>query len=288
MTVFEKIMKPIVIPRRYNYIGAFLTFTCRYRCSYCINRFEENLIRRKNRSGKDWVKGLNRLVSPPDLPVTLQGGEPSCHPDFIYIINHLKPELNVDILTNVDFDVKKFMARVPPERLKRNAPYASIRVSYHPEVMKLEETIEKVLKMLNKGYSIGIWGVIHPKQKDAILKAQEKCKNLGIDFRTKEFLGEYKGKLYGRYKYKRASSKKLKKTVKCRTTELLIDSRGKIYRCHYDLYKGINPIGYLLDPNFQIKDRFRECSNFGHCNPCDVKIKTNRFQVCGHTSVEIK
>jgi hypothetical protein len=29
------------------------------------------------------------------------------------------------------------------------------------------------------------------------------------------------------------------------------------------------------------------CYNFGDCNPCDVKIKTNRFQEYGHTSVEI-
>lgn len=281
-------MKPIIIPKTYNYIGIFLTFACNYRCSYCINRFEENLIRRKNISGKDWVKGLNKIISTPDLPVTLQGGEPSCHSDFIYVINHIKPELKVDILTNINFNVEEFTKKVSPERVKRHAPYASIRVSYHPEVMKLEETIEKVLKMLNKGYSIGIWGVTHPKQKDVILRAQEKCKKLGIDFRTKEFLGEYQGKIYGTYKYEDACSKKFKKTVKCRTAELLIDSEGKIYRCHYDLYKGMEPVGELLDPNFQIEDIFRECHNFGHCNPCDVKIKTNRFQIYGHTSVEIK
>lgn len=281
-------MRPIVIPKSYNYTGIFLTFACNYHCSYCINRFEENLVRRKTISGEDWVKGLNRIVSPPDLPVTLQGGEPSCHPDFIHIVSHLKPELSIDILTNIAFDVEEFMRKVPPGRVKRKAPYASIRVSYHPEVMDLEETIEKVSRMLEKGYSIGIWGVLHPKQKDLITKAQERCRKLGIDFRTKEFLGKYEGDLHGEYKYEGASSKKFRKRVECKTTEILVDSEGKIYRCHYDIYKGINPIGNLLDPDFQIEDKFRECENFGHCNPCDVKIKTNRFQIFGHTSVEIR
>jgi hypothetical protein len=191
-------------------------------------------------------------------------------------------------LTNIAFDVEEFMRNVPPERVKRDAPYASIRVSYHPEVMDLDETIEKVLKMMSRGYSIGIWGVLHPEQRDIILKAQERCKKLGIDFRTKEFLGEYQGKLYGTYKYKEACSKKVIGKVQCRTTELIIDSEGKIYRCHYELYKGINPIGHILEPEFQIDNKFRDCENFGHCNPCDIKVKTNRFQIYGHTSVEIK
>ncbi len=42
-----------------------------------------------------------------------------------------------------------------------------------------------------------------------------------------------------------------------------------------------------MDENFELEERFRECDVFGHCNPCDVKLKTNRFQEFGHTSVEI-
>jgi len=34
-------------------------------------------------------------------------------------------------------------------------------------------------------------------------------------------------------------------------------------------------------------DEYRECYFYGDCNPCDVKIKTNRFQQYGHTSVDI-
>jgi hypothetical protein len=281
-------MNPINIPSTYNYIGVFLTFGCNLNCSYCINNFEGNLRRRKMISGKEWVTALNRIHSREDLPVSLQGGEPSIHPDFFYIINHIKPELHIDILTNLNFDIDTFMKNVDPQRLRRAAPYASIRVSYHPETMKLEETVEKVLKMLSRGYSIGIWSVLHPFYQEHILQAQQECKGKGIDFRTKEFLGEYEGKLYGTYKYEDCCSRKFKKKVLCKTTELLIDPQAKVYRCHHDIYSDINAIGSLLDAGFVLEDKYRPCEDYGFCNPCDVKVKTNRFQQFGHTSVDIQ
>ena len=61
-----------------------------------------------------------------------------------------------------------------------------------------------------------------------------------------------------------------------------------MYRCHSDLYAGRDPIGHTLDPDFQIEDVYRKCDVFGHCNPCDLKVKTNRLQEFGHTSVDIK
>jgi len=239
-------------------------------------------------NGEDWVKGLNRIISRPDLPVTLQGGEPSLHHNFIYILNNIKPELNIDILTNLQFDIVDFMKKVPPERVKRDSPYASIRVSYHPETMDLEALIKKTLLMLEKKYSIGIWAVMHPKYEEHINEAREKCRKLGIDFRLKEFLGEHDDVLYGNYLYKDACAKTVKKSVQCKTTELLMDNSGFVYRCHADLYAGIDSIGSILDPDFRIEDKYRLCDHFGHCNPCDIKVKTNRFQQFGHTSVEIK
>jgi hypothetical protein len=45
-----------------------------------------------------------------------------------------------------------------------------------------------------------------------------------------------------------------------------------------------------LDEDFTQEkvDEFRDCYYYGSCNPCDVKVKTDRFQKFGHTSVEIK
>lgn len=281
-------MKPIKIPSIYNYIGVFLTFSCNLHCSYCINNFEKKLKKRGHISGKDWVRILNRIESTPDLPVTLQGGEPTLHRDFFYIVNNLNPELNIDILTNLQFDIDTFIKKVNPERLKRDAPYASIRVSYHPEQMRLDDIMQRTLKLLKARFSIGIWAAVHPLYKKHIMEAQKKCRDAGIDFRLKEFLGFYEGKLLGTYRYPDACDGKQRKRVLCKTTELLIDSKGNVFRCHHDVYKGINIVGDMFDPDFEIQDIYRPCNYYGFCNPCDVKIKTNRFQQYGHTSVEIQ
>jgi hypothetical protein len=280
---------PIRIPDNYNYIAVFLTLDCPLRCSYCINRFGGEAGRpQRMLSGREWVLGLNRLVTRPDLPITLQGGEPSLHPDFYDILAHLRPDINIDLLTNLEFDVEEFITRVDPRRIKREAPYASIRVSYHPEMMDLAALIKKVLRLQDAGFSVGIWGVLHPDQEQDIHAAQERARKAGIDFRTKEFLGKYKGKLHGSYKYPGACDGHRKRPVECRTTELLIGPSGGVYRCHSDLYNGRGEIGHMTDPDFVINEIFRPCEAFGSCNPCDVKIKTNRFQVDGHTSVEIR
>lgn len=284
----EKILSPVVIPENYNYIAVFLTFACNLKCDYCINHFEGFDPRRMHATGKEWVKWLNRIVSREDLPVTLQGGEPSLHPDFVYIINHIKPELNIDILTNLQFDIDDFMKQVDPARLKRNSPYASIRVSFHPLTMEIDPLILKTHKMLDAGFSIGIWAVSHPAYAAQIARASEKCARRGIDFRVKDFLGEYNGSLHGNFRYPGACDKKFVKTVLCRTTELLMDSSGNVFRCHADLYADRSPIGHIGADDFRLDDKFRECLVFGHCNPCDVKVKTNRFQQFGHTSVEVR
>lgn len=281
-------LKSIYLPGRYNYIACFLTLDCNLRCDYCINYFRGgNKFNKVIISKEKWIEGLNRLVLRDSLPITLQGGEPSLYPDFIWLINNIRKDMPIDILTNLCFDVESFMNSVDPLRLKREAPYPSIRVSYHHLYMDLEELTEKVLRMKKAGFSIGIFSILHPRFEKDVLSAQDRCRDLGIDFRTKEFLGEFDKQIYGTYFYPGAIGNGERKRCLCRTSELIIGPDAGVFRCHHDLYKDFPPIGNLLDPDFEIDDRFRECSAFGDCNPCDIKIKTDRHQVYGHTSVEI-
>ena len=277
-----------MLPASYNYIGAFLTLGCNLRCSYCINGFGTLSRSRRQLSAEEWVWGWKRLRSRPDLPITLQGGEPSLHPGFYRLINGLRPETALDLLTNCQFAPDLFMARVPARRLKRDAPYASIRVSYHPEAMDLAPLIAKVTAMLDRGYSVGVWAVEHPAQTEAVAEAELRCRSAGIDFRRKEFLGIHQGTRHGSYTYEGAVANGTKARVECRTSELLIGPTGDLYRCHADLYADRAPYGHLLDPALRIEETFRPCAVYGSCNPCDVKTKTNRFQEFGHTSVEIR
>jgi len=285
-----KEMKELIIPGRYNYIAVFLTMTCNLKCSFCINNYESEADKKgKILIGREWIAGLNRIVSRSGIPVTLQGGEPLIHSDFVEIVKGIKLDLEVDVLTNLynTMSIKKFI-EINPDRVRRDAPYSSIRVSYHPEQMDLSILISNVLELKSRGYFIGVWSVAHPSQMKKIEEAKKSFLSVGVDFRIKEFLGEHSGVMHGHYRYKGACDKNFRKDVECKTTELIVGPNGMMYRCTADLYEGREPIGSILNPDLQVEDVFRPCSWYGHCNPCDIKLKTNRFQKRGHSSVEIR
>lgn len=281
-------MKSIEVPESYQYIGIFLTLSCNLSCSYCINYLVGLKQGRKLLKAPDWSRGLARLKLGRDIPLTIQGGEPTIHSDFYNIINAIPETMALDLLTNIQFSPEEFANKIPLSKFNRAAPYASIRVSYHPEMMKLDETMHKVRQMLDLGFKVGLYGVLHPSQEKEILHAKEVCIKAGIDFRTKEFLGTYEGKIYGHYAYPDAVFAKTLKNCLCKTSELLIDPFGDVFRCHHDLYNRLHTVGNILDENFQIEDAYRPCDFYGKCNPCDVKIKNNYKQEFGHTSVSIQ
>ncbi len=289
-------IKQIIAKDYHNYIAFFLTFRCNLQCSYCLNvdndKTRKQLFKRSHLDTADWIKAVNRLVLRDDLPLTLQGGEPTVYEGFYEFVNGVKDDIKLDLLTNMIFDAEEFVRRVPVRKFTRDAPYASIRVSYHPGQNDIDDLIRKTMVLQEAGFQIGLYGILHPdeKMRTHILSVQEKCHRLGIDFRTKEFLGMCQGKLYGTYKYDGAVGGRTRKNCQCKTTELLVDSVGYVYRCHSDLYHGRTPYAHILDDDFSMEDidRFRPCEYFGLCHPCDLKLKTNRFQVFGHTSVAIK
>jgi len=287
-------MKDIKIPKNYNYIAVFLTLGCNLKCPYCINlnEFGSNRAKvfRKPMEAKEWIEAINRLRidSSQNLPVTLQGGEPTIHPDFFEIVNGIKDDIKLDLLTNMMFDVDEFIKNVPVEKFTRDAKYAAIRVSYHPGQNDIDDLIYKHHKMRDAGFYVGIYSVMTPQNIEHIKEVEKRCIKEGIDFRTKEYLGFDGKKWHGKYQSLDAISQQFYKFCECKTTELLIAPSGHIFRCHSDLYENRVPIGHILYEDFKIEDIFRPCFVYGHCNPCDVKIKTNRFQEYGHSSVEIK
>lgn len=276
------LLSKIEVSDELTYVGAFLTLRCHYYCSYCIN-YQNKLVVRKEILPSQWADGLNRLQIKQSqmVPITFQGGEPSDYPGLTKIIQNLKDEFYVDILTNFSFDAMEFMDEIPPERLQRDVPYASIRATFHPGKVEENEFLGKVFNLLKKGYSVEAFGVDHPGLFfDGILK---KCKKLGLSFRKKEFFGGgHERHLFGVYKYPSAMEGK-KKEVECKTTELLIGPNGDIHKCRRDLYCNEDPLGNILDEDLEIEFKYRRCKNFGECSYYDVRIKSDRFgkeEVC--------
>lgn len=240
---------------------------------------------RKELSAELWLKFFNGLDLPEDLPLTLQGGEPSSYKGFFELLSGVKPTLKLDLLTNLCFDVEEFVKAANVLNFSRQAPYASIRVSFHPEQMKLDPLLEKMDFLTKNGFRAGLYMVNHPSEQETIQKVREKTIKKKIDFRLKDFLGFHQGKLLGDYRYDLSQEKR---KVQCQTNEVLLSPEGNFHRCHRDLYQNDMILGNIESAHdFEI-GKERICSFYGQCHPCDIKIKTNRFQEFGHTSVTIK
>jgi len=178
-----------------------------------------------------------------------------------------------------------FVARVPVSRFTRNAPYASIRVSFHPGQNNIDDLIYKALKLEGAGFRVGIYGITHPDGRigEEVRRARDKCLKRGLDFRTKSSWGNIRAGFTGLTGIPAQSARRYSPPAECRTSELIVDPSGEVYRCHADLYSQREPVGHILEEAFDASrlDLFRPCANFGSCNPCDVKVKTNRFQEFG-------
>lgn len=63
-------------------------------------------------SGADWAKALNRLeIGRDDLPITIQGGEPTLHKEFLELINGVHEGVKLDFADQYDMpDVDAFIA----------------------------------------------------------------------------------------------------------------------------------------------------------------------------------
>ena len=278
----------VTLPASYNYIGAFLTFRCPYRCSYCINRFHGDHWRGyREAEGRDWMRFFDRLETR-DVPITLQGGEPGVHPHFLDIVEHASRSHPVDILSNLAFDLKGFVRRVDPARLNRDAPYAPIRVSYHPEQFALGTVLKRVQFLQAAGFRVGLYGVLHPEQLTAVEHARQVCEDLGIDFRTKPFLGWHEGVLHGEYALPEACAGGQPRRCECAPSELLIAPDGSIHQCHHHLYEHSEPLDHIANASLRLEEGYLPCARFGLCNPCDVKVKNNRFQHFGHVAARMR
>ena len=249
------------LPSIYNYIGILITLRCNFKCSYCLNW---RLNHKKEKKEEYWLKAIDRIES--DLPITLSGGEPSIHKAFFPLLTNLNKKF--DLLTNLSFDIDYFIENVSVDRFQNDKDYAPIRVSFHPGFSEKINVIERVRKLMDAGYRVGIY-VVETKENKNIIDNLKK--NDWLDLQVKPYL-QHEVKVEGR------------KEKRCAISELIVGPDGNIYKCHRDLYKGENPIGELGNINF-INYCYRYCSNANECHPCDIKEKRDRYGNPGYVSV---
>lgn len=279
----------IKIPNDFNYIEVYYTLKCNLGCDYCINK-SSGIIRTRNELDSiAFSNALNRMDFQ-NRPVTIGGGEPTSRDDFYEFVNNMRPDIKIDLLTNLSFDVDTFLKNMNPNRffntVSKNLSYKSIRVSYHPKYMNREEVISKAKILQDNGYSIGFFGINHPLNTEYNIEMAEIARMNKIYFFIKDFLGSYDNKIFGYFHHPEGIDG-IHKSCLCRSNELLISPDGSIYKCHRDLYNNEFSLSNIIDEDLKIEFRYRECQKFGSCNPCDLKIKTNRYLQMGHQTTDI-
>jgi organic radical activating enzyme len=291
------------VPNHINYIGIFLTLGCNLNCSYCINdpiqqgnrKDAFSMLSSTHLTAKEWAHGLNRLQNL-QQPLTLQGGEPTLffgpnrESDFYDLISELNDNLNIDLLTNLQFAPQTFSQKLGMHQkfFKREAPYPPVRVSYHHDEMEkksggLENLVKKIEELRELGFAadadksksdIGIYMVEHPENLPIFEKAKQYCNEHNISFEGKPFLGtDSKNVLHGSYKYPFSTilPEHMALNCVCRTTEILIAPSGFIYRCHHDLYeseqKGRLKLPHKIEADFNFKTFISEHQDLFHYAP---------------------
>jgi hypothetical protein len=278
----------IKIPAHYSYIEAYLTFRCNLKCSYCINAHSGIKRARKEMTAREWIIGLNNIDTG-NRPITIGGGEPTTHPGFYDIINNLRPDIKIDLLTNGQFDLKEFVSRCRPERFSNSESgyYKSIRISFHPAYMDKTDLVSRAKYLIERGFNAGIFGLNHPESLIHNVEMTDICSKAGVYFFVRDFLGFYDDRLYGYYKYPNALNGNRKKCL-CRAEDFLIGPEGNTYRCHRDLYANEGEIGSIMNISYQVDDKFIPCENYGACNPCDIKMKLKPSLGESKCAVEIR
>ncbi len=295
----HKYDKMIEAPFDY-YFGAFLNLTCSLPCEYCVQKISlpgQPIAHYPLMSGQKWVEALNAisgrtknrfLRSPKRKKISITGGEPSLHPDFIYILNNLDKDWKITVTSNFtspffDKDIKFLKQIKRRSSLKFNA-------SYHFMYAPIEKFIENVKKVKSSGFTVhSLFIVAHPAHKARAEECRLKLLKIHKIVKLQRFFGRYEGELcpsenahdivceqedgIRNYKaYRDGFNQAGKEDMYCRMKKVLFAPNGEIYNCHYKLYTGHKDrFGNISDKDLRIvmPQGFFLCHDYGFCNPCD-------------------
>jgi MoaA/NifB/PqqE/SkfB family radical SAM enzyme len=295
----DKHSRTIEAPFDY-YFGVFLNLSCSLPCEYCVQKISlpgQPVARYSIISGQQWVETLNALSERTKKrfmrhakrkKISITGGEPSLHPDFVYILNNLDRDWKITVTSNFtspffDKDIKFLKQIRRRSGLKFNA-------SYHFLYTGIEKFIENFLKVKKAGLNVhSLFIVAHPAHMEKIEECKVRLSKIHPIVKLQRFFGRHEGRLYPvedpgdvvceqedgirNYEaYSEGFGQAGKKDIHCRMKKVLFAPNGDIYNCHYKLYTGHkDKFGNILDKDLRIvmPQDFFLCNDFGFCNPCD-------------------
>ncbi|HVA65932.1 MAG TPA: radical SAM protein [Elusimicrobiota bacterium] len=181
-----------MLPKNEGYLHWHIADWCNYACSYCCeNRFDKD---KKPRFVKEPLLGaaLRFLKAlPGHWTVRLTSGEPSTHPELLYITRRLaEMGHDISIITNLSLPLERYQRFV----LEAGHRLDYLHISFHLEEADEREFIAKCAAL--KGFLakraaadlMGVYCVALPEYSEKIRSAMERFKGKGIDLKLQLYM----------------------------------------------------------------------------------------------------
>jgi MoaA/NifB/PqqE/SkfB family radical SAM enzyme len=189
---FERVTKGFRrdIPPHRVCITWLINNKCNYRCTYCLNGFEEPP-RFRVLSAEEWLSVWGEIYNKyGTTSIQITGGEPTVYPNFFEIMNNVGKMHYVELQTNLSWEPQELIDKVSCECVSR------IGGSFHPQYAEFRPFLNKMVKLQEAGFKVEINYVAYPpllkEAENRINEAKEKQVQLSI----LSFQGEYQGKKY--------------------------------------------------------------------------------------------
>lgn len=154
--------------------GWDLCYTCNYRCPYCgvwERHSEEALCLNEKQWSAVWDRIFYKYGN---CRIYMSGGEPSTYPYFYDLVRSLAARHEVDICTNLSWDVNKLTNGAPVKNLK-------ISATFHPSFADFEDFFVKVNKAKEYLSNSQIFYVAHSGQIKEMPERSRRLKECGIN-----------------------------------------------------------------------------------------------------------
>jgi len=282
-----------------SYYCVFLNLSCTLSCEYCVQKISSPAVAAAKypiSPGKDWVEALNSLADrrkrrflrrAKRKKISITGGEPTLHPDFVYIVNNLDRDWSITVTSNLFSPFYRDSSSI--RRIHRRSGL-KFNFSHHFLYTPVGKFIENLKRVKDSGIFVHIIFVVaHPAHIDDVKRYRDKLLKVHPVVKLQRFTGYHKNILYPvengydivcqqqdgirNYRnYRDGFSQKDKKDMFCRMGKVLFAPNGDIYNCHYKLYTAhTDKFGNIFSQglNTALPQDFFLCHDYGFCNPCD-------------------
>lgn len=223
-----------------------ITYECNYRCTYCHapKPCHANVRKTVYLDLKKWIKIWDDVYENYGACyILISGGEPFVYPSFIDLITELQRNHILEFCTNLEWDVKPFIERLNPKRVK-------VGTSFHPEFANLNTFLQRLRLLKDNSFRVTTNFVPWPPLLNKMSDYKEAIEGVGVQFVLQPYIGEYEGRKYpqGYTESQREYFKIFKdscniSTLDFKTTEKS-NKKGKLCRMGQN-YAFIHPDGEL-------------------------------------------